>query len=155
MELTVMKEIKIGPYRFRNIPVFIFDDEYNVTSYPYLGGILGNDLLRRFNIILNYAKKEFYFVPNSHYGDQFDYAYSGIELYLVDDRIILGDVAKGSPADEAGLKEGDMVVGINTMLGQGIQKYKTVLQNIGEKIKMIVSRNGELMEFNFKVKSIL
>jgi predicted metalloprotease with PDZ domain len=73
----------------------------------------------------------------------------------VDDRIILGDVAKGSPADEAGLKEGDMVVGINTMLGQGIQKYKTVLQNIGEKIKMIVSRNGELMEFNFKVKSIL
>ena len=155
MQLTVMKEIKIGPYRFRSVPVFVFDDEYNVTSYPYLGGILGNDLLRRFNMILNYAKKEFYFMPNSHYGDQFDYAYSGLELYLIDDKIILGDVAEESPAANAGLKEGDVVIGINNQLGQNIQKYKVTLQSIGEKIKMIVSRNGELMEFTFKVKSIL
>ena len=155
MQLTVMKEIKIGPYRFRSVPVFVFDDTYNVTSYPYLGGILGNDILRRFNLILNYAKKEFYFMPNSHYGDQFDYAYSGLELYLVDDKIILGDVAVGSPAANAGLKEGDVVVGINNLLGQNIQKYKVTLQGIGEKIKMIISRNGELMEFMFKVRSIL
>ncbi len=155
MELTVMKEIKIGPYRFRKVPVFVFDDTYNVTSYPYLGGILGNDLLRRFNMILNYHKKEFYFMPNSHYGDQFDYAYSGIELYLIDDKVIIGDVAVGSPAADAGLQEGDLVVGINNLIGQSLQNYKHVLQGIGEKIKMIISRNGELMEINFKVKSIL
>lgn len=155
MELTVMKEVKIGPYRFRSVPVFVFDDNFNVTSYPYLGGILGNDLLRRFNLILNYAKKEFYFMPNSHYSDQFDYAYSGVELYLIDDKIILGDVAVGSPAANAGLKEGDVIIGINNLLGQNIQNYKATLQGIGEKIKMIISRNGELMEFTFKVKSIL
>jgi hypothetical protein len=34
MELTVIKEVKIGPYKFRNVPVFVFDDEYNVTQYP-------------------------------------------------------------------------------------------------------------------------
>ncbi|HLF45765.1 MAG TPA: aspartyl protease family protein [Chitinophagaceae bacterium] len=155
MQLTVMKELKIGPYRFRSVPVFVFDDTYNVTSYPYLSGLIGNDLLRRFNIILNYAKKEFYFTPNRHYSDHFDYAYSGLELYLVDDKIILGDVAEGSPAAIAGLKEGDEVIGINTLIGQNIQKYKTALQNIGEKIKMIISRDGELLEFTFKIKSIL
>lgn len=155
MQLTVMKELKIGPYRFRAVPVYVFDDAYNVTSYPYLTGILGNDLLRRFNLILNYAKKEFYLTPNKHYGDLFDYAYSGLELYLVDEKIILGDVAEGSPAAVAGLKEGDEVIGINNLIGQNIQKYKTALQGIGEKIKIIVSRNGELLEFNFKVKSIL
>ncbi len=100
-------------------------------------------------------KKEFYFIPNTHYNDQFDYAYSGVELYLVDDKVILGDVADGSPAALAGLKEGDVVIGINNMIGQTLQKYKPVLQSIGEKIKMIVSRNGELLEFTFKVKSIL
>lgn len=155
MELTVMKEIKIGPYRFRKVPVFVFDDTYNVTSYPYLGGILGNDLLRRFNLILNYAKKEFYFMPNMHFGDQFDYAYSGVEFYLIDDKIVLGDVALGSPAAIAGLKEGDVVIGINKLIGQSLQQYKIALQTIGEKIKLIISRNGELMEFSFKVKSIL
>ncbi len=37
MHLTVVKELKLGPYRFRNVPTYIFDDVFNVTSYPYLG----------------------------------------------------------------------------------------------------------------------
>jgi hypothetical protein len=155
MHLTVIKELRMGPYRFRNIPVFVFDDTYNITSYPYLSGIIGNDILRRFNLILNYAKREFYFLPNSKYLESFDYAYSGIELYNIDGQIILGDVADGSPAASAGLKEGDVVIGINNLLGQNLQQFKSALQVAGEKIKIIISRDGQLMEFNFKIKSIL
>ena len=155
MHMTVIKEIRIGPYRFRNIPVFVFDDTYNITSYPYLSGIIGNDILRRFNMILNYAKKEFYFMANSHYQEGFDYAYSGIELYMIDGEIILGDVAAGSPAELAGLREGDEVISINNILGQNLQLFKSALQQQGEKIRMIVNRDGELMEFHFKIKSIL
>lgn len=155
MHMTVIKEMRMGPYRFRNIPVFVFNDTFNLTSYPYLNGIIGNDILRRFNMILNYSKKEFYFMPNSHYQDGFDYAYSGIELYMIDGQIILGDVALGSPAATAGLKEGDLVIGINNILGQNMQLFKAALQAAGEKIKIIVNRDGELMEFTFRIKSIL
>jgi hypothetical protein len=155
MHMTVIKEMRMGPYRFRNIPVFVFDDTYNITSYPYLSGIIGNDILRRFNLILNYAKREFYFMPNSHYQDGFDYAYSGIELYYVDGDIILGDVAIGSPAETAGLQEGDVLIGINNMLNANIQQFKTALQAAGQKIRIIVSRDDKLMEFSFKIKSIL
>lgn len=155
MHLTVIKEIKIGPYKFRNVPTFVFEDKFNITSYPYLGGIIGNDILRRFNMILNYHKKEFYFIPNSRFNEGFDYAYSGLELYYVDGDVILGDVAKDSPAEKVGLKEGDIVVGINTLLGQTLQAYKLALQTPNEKIKMIINRNGELMEFTFKTGSIL
>ena len=35
MQMTVIKELKFGPYRFRNIPIYIFKDEYNVTSYLF------------------------------------------------------------------------------------------------------------------------
>src|SRR6188768_808817 len=155
MYMTVIKEMRIGPYRFKNIPVFVFDDTFNITSYPYLNGIIGNDILRRFNLILNYAKREFYFMPNSHYQEGFDYAYSGIELYYVDGEIILGDVAIGSPAETAGLREGDILVGINNILGANIQQYKTALQSAGEKVRFIITRDGKLLEFNFKIKSIL
>jgi hypothetical protein len=155
MHMTVIKEMRMGPYRFRNIPVFVFDDTFNLTSYPYLSGIIGNDILRRFNLILNYAKREFYFMPNSHYQDGFDYAYSGIELYYIDGQIILGDVAIASPAEVAGLREGDVLISINNLLGANIQQYKTALQAAGEKVRVIVSRDGKLMEFGFKIKSIL
>jgi len=155
MEMTVIKEVKIGPYKFKNVPTFIFEDNYNITSYPYLSGILGNDLLRRFNLFLNYSKREFYFVPNNHFNDMFDYAYSGIELYMIDGFVVIGNVAEKSPAELSGLHEGDIVVGINNIIGQNLQQYKQALQVVGEKVKIIVTRNGKLMEFNFKIKSIL
>jgi predicted metalloprotease with PDZ domain len=153
--MTVIKEVKLGPYRFRKVPVYIFEDSFNVTSYPYLGGLIGNDLLRRFNVILNYEKRDIHLTPNSHYNDQFDYSYSGIELYMIEGVIIVGDVAEGSNAEKAGLKEGDIVVGVNKSFTQNLQQYKAALQVPGEKVKMIIRRNNELVEIQFKVKSIL
>ena len=155
MLTSVVREFRLGPYRFRNVPVYIFDDTYNVTSYPFLGGILGNDLLRRFNIILNYGRRDIYITPNSHFNDLFDYAYSGLELYSIDGLIVIGDVAKGSPAEKAGLVEGDIVVGINRTFDQNLSHYKSALQVAGERVKVVVRRFGELLDFEFKVKSIL
>ncbi len=155
MELLVIREVKLGPYRFKNVPVFIFDDENNVTSYPYMGGLIGNDILRRFNVILNYAKSDIYLTPNTHYADFFDYSYSGVELYLVEGLILVGDVAKGSPAEAAGLKEGDQVLAVNRNFSQNLNQYKIAMQTPNEKVKIIYRRNGVINEVEFKVKSIL
>ena len=155
MKMTVIKEVKLGPYKFRNVPVYVFDDTYNITSYPFLGGLIGNDILRRFNAILNYERRDIYLVPNSHYNEPFDYSYSGLELYYIDGQIIIGDVANGSPAEGAGLKEGDVVVGINKNFNQNLQQYKTVIQNTGERLTIFVQRNGDLIQYTFKVKNIL
>lgn len=155
MYLTVVKELKFGPYRFRNIPTYIFDDEYNVTTYPYLGGLIGNDIFRRFNVIYNYPKRDIHLLPNSHFREPFDYSYSGIELYFIDGKIIIGDVAEGSPAQAAGVKEEDELIGINTNFTNNFAQYKIALQSANEKVKLVVRRNGELMQYEFKVKSIL
>lgn len=155
MQITVIKEVKLGPFRFRSVPVYIFDDVYNVTSYPYLGGLIGNDLLRRFNVILNYDKRDIYLTPNGHYDDPFDYAYSGIELYLIEGYILVGDVAKGSPAETAGLLEGDIVVAVNKNFSQNLNQFKIALQAPNEKVKVIVRRDGVLKEIEFKIRSIL
>ncbi len=155
MTMTVIKEVKLGPYRFRNVPIYVFEDKYNITSYPYLGGLIGNDLLRRFNVILNYDRRDIYLIPNSHYNEPFDYSYTGIELYLENGQIILGDVAEDSPAAAVGLQEGDVVIAINRNFTQSLQQFKAALQNAGDRLKIIIRRNEELLEFNFKVKSIL
>ncbi len=154
MELTVIKEVKLGPYRFRNVPVYIFDDVNNVTSYPYMGGLIGNDILRRFNVILNYARSDIHLTPNSHFPEPFDYSYSGVELYYLQGLIIIGDVAKGSPAEAAGVKEGDEVIAVNKNFSQNLNQYKIALQVPNEKVKIIVRRDHVMKEFEFKVRSI-
>jgi len=154
MELTVMKEVKVGPYKFRHVPVYIFDDENNITNYPYMGGLIGNDILRRFNIIINYEKEDIYLKPNKHFLDAFDYSYSGLELYMIEGIIIAGDVAKGSPAEAAGILEGDQIISVNNNLTQNLNQYKIALQVPNEKIKLIIRRNGEIKGIEFKIKSI-
>jgi predicted metalloprotease with PDZ domain len=116
---------------------------------------VGNDLLRRFNAIVNYEKREFYLVPNTHFDEPFDYSYSGIELYYSNGEIIIGDVAEGSPAAASGIQEGDVVIAVNRVFDQNLTQLKLALQTTGDKLKIIVRRKKELLEFEFRVKSIL
>ena len=154
MRLTVIDAVKLGPFHFHNVPVYLFDDLYNVTSYPNLCGVIGNDILRRFNIILNYDRRVICLTPNSHYHDLFDYSYTGMSIYKEDGVIRVGDVMDGSPAEKAGIKVDDVLLAINNSFGGNMQLYKNLLQNTGDKLKIIISREGQLMTFNLRVKSI-
>lgn len=154
MRVTTIRELRLGPYRFRRVPAYIFDDSYNVTSYPNTCGLIGNDILRRFNVILNYDRRTICLTPNSHYRDQFDYSYSGMSIYWEDSVIRIGDVMQGSPAEKAGLMVDDVLIAVSTNFSNNIQIYKNLLQSAGEKIQLIVRRKGVLMTFNLKVKSI-
>ena len=85
----------------------------------------------------------------------FDYSYAGMELYLVNGKIIIGDVATGSPAEAAGLKEGDEVMAVNKNFNQNLNQYKIALQTPNEKVKLILRRDGNIFSLEFRVKSII
>ncbi|MBA4166048.1 MAG: aspartyl protease family protein [Chitinophagaceae bacterium] len=155
MKQGVLRQIRVGPYKFKNIPAYIFDDEYNITSYPYLGGLIGNDLLRRFNLILNYDKRDIHLLPNSHFREQFDYSYTGLGMYVVDGVIKVVDVMKNSPAEKAGFRSDDIIMAVGNNFSQNIQTYKNMMQNPRDKIKIIVYRNGRPVPLMLKVLSIL
>lgn len=155
MHITTVKEVRIGPYKFRNVPTYIFNDAYNITAYPYLAGLIGNDLLRRFNVTLNYAKREIHLLPNTHYFSPFDYAYTGLGMYAINGKIQVEDIIPGSPAEKAGFHVGDIVIGVGTDFSNNIQAYKNILQSSTQKQKVIVSRNEELIIITLKPESIL
>jgi hypothetical protein len=154
MSLTIIKGVQIGPYKFRKVPTNILDDEFNATSYPFLGGVIGNDILRRFNVILNYGKREIHLFPNSHYNDDFDYSYTGLNMYYIDGKIILDEVISKSPAYKAGLKKDDVVIAVNTNFSGDINIYKNLMQVAGEKVTMVISRKNVPMIISFRVGRI-
>lgn len=155
MQLTVVKQLQIGHYKFRKVPTYIYSDMFNVTSYPFVGGLVGNDLLRRFNLIINYPKREIHLTPNNSFNDPFDYAYTGMAIYFIDNKIIVDDVIANSPAEKAGLQKGDIIIGVGNNLSNNIQEYKNLLQTINNRIKIIILRNGLVSEVYIKPKSIL
>ncbi|MEY3153441.1 MAG: hypothetical protein RLZZ333_2038 [Bacteroidota bacterium] len=155
MRYTVVKWVKVGPYKFRKVPTHVFEDPFNVTNYPLLGGLLGNDLLRRFNTTFNYVKQELHIVPNSQFKDFFDYAYTGLAMYYVDGEILIDEVAPGSPAEKAGFKKNDYVLAINNDFSKSIQSYRVKLQSVREKLTFLILRNGDILTLNLRPVSIL
>lgn len=155
MDLTVIKSIKIGNYKFRKIPVYIFTDDYNVTNYPLLGGLIGNDLLRRFNVTLNYPDQSIFLKPNTHFKDEFDYSYTGLGIYQIEQDIVIVDIMPNSPGEKGGFKPGDVIISIDNNFSKNVQSFKTALQNAGNTIRILVLRNGQPLLLKLHVKNIL
>jgi C-terminal processing protease CtpA/Prc len=94
-------------------------------------------------------------LPNKYFNEGFDYTYTGLGIYSIDGKIIIVDVIEGSPADKAGLKMDDQVFSVENNLSGDIQQYKNLLQVPNKKLKIIISRDGNLMELYLQTKSIL
>ena len=111
----------------------------------FVGGLVGNDLLRRFNLILNYPNAGN--IPHSPIAItmiSFDYAYTGLGIYYVGGKIVIEDVVPGSPADLGHFKVGMMrYCSVGTNFSHNIQVYKNILQNPNEDIKVLVNREWE------------
>jgi hypothetical protein len=155
MRLTVVKEIKLGPYRFTRVPTYLYQDDFNVTSYPFAGGLVGNELLRRFNMTVNYPQREIHLLPNSHFNEPFDYAYTGLGIYVIDGKIIIEDVIKNSPADKAGFKAEDEILVVGNNISHNIQQYKNILQVPNERVRIIIKRKDKIMDMMLRTGSIL
>jgi len=155
LKITYVEEVRLGPYRFRKVPTYIFYDEHHITNYPTIGGLLGNDLLRRFNIIFNYDKQDIYLYPNSHFRDPFDYSYTGLSIYYIDGKVRVGDIVKDSPAEKAGFKVDDIILAVENDFTGNIQSYIQLLQSTSGKINVIVKRGTSIAQLKLRPISIL
>lgn len=155
MRLTTMKRMRIGPYKFSKVPIHVYSDSVNVLNYPNIKGLLGSDLLRRFNIVLNYPERIIHLSPNTHMRDPFDYSYTGMSYYFIEGKIIITEIQQGSPAEKAGLMPGDIIFGIENNFSNNISQYKNLLQDQGKKVRILIFRNSVPQMFELKVGSIL
>jgi hypothetical protein len=155
MRLTTLDEIQVGPYTLRKVPVYFFDDTYNVFEYPATAGIIGNELILRFNIIINYPQNEIHIAPNSHFNEPFNYAYSGCSIVMADGKLVFKNIIKDSPAHTAGLRENDVLFGINNIFEKDMSKYYDLLYKPGAKLKVFYLRNQQVRSTVVEVESIL
>lgn len=109
-------ELKIGSFIFKEVlahyPLYNIDSIYNKGR----NGNIGAEILCRFNTTYDYRNGYLYIKKNSHFSRSFEYDMSGIEFYAEEgppSRTLISRVEPESPAELAGLKEGDEITAIN------------------------------------------
>jgi hypothetical protein len=154
MQLTVLKKIKIGPYVFKKIPILQFEDDFNLLNYPALGGILGNDLLRRFNVVINYPSKVIHLSPNKSFNESFDYSYTGMSVYLINNLVTIEDIIPNAPAAKAGLLSGDILIALNGQPVINLDVYKKIMSVTTGRSTITIYREGRYYEMKIRIINI-
>ncbi len=155
MRLTISNKMKLGPYTFKNVPTYIYSDDNGIIGYPKIGGLLGSEIFRRFNLIINYPKREIHLSPNKNFDEEFDYSYTGMNLYFTDGKILIDDIIAGSPAAKAGLLIHDEIISVGTDISLSMESYRTTLRSPNTLLKIYVRRGNDLFELYLKVGTIM
>jgi hypothetical protein len=136
-----MKERKV---RFESIDIAGFTVENVLIDVPrqkvegafgdaYLTGNIGNELLRNFVLYLDYKREQVILEKGLDFGGEFPRDNSGLQAkYDSTGAITVFFVAPGTPADEAGLRIGDVVESINNIPVErldGILAFRELLKS--------------------------
>jgi hypothetical protein len=114
-KVSRIKGMDIGPFHLQDLLVH-FPDYQSVVlteTVPWQNGSLGSEVLRRFNLILDYPDKKIHIMANKAFNDEFHYDMSGLEIQIPvpdEHRYIIGRIRKQSRAELAGIRPGDEIL---------------------------------------------
>jgi hypothetical protein len=116
--LSRIEEIDLGRYKIKDVVASfpVYDSVKTKLLRVNRDGNLGIDLLKKFNMIIDYQNGFLYLKPNTHFHDPFEQDMSGLEYYATGKdykHIIISNVERGSAGDDIGLQNGDEIVSIN------------------------------------------
>jgi hypothetical protein len=155
LEETAIESIELGEFKFSAPPISLSSDEQGVSSYKGYLGILGNKIISRFNIVLDYREKIIYLKPNQLHSTAFEFPMSGLRFKKINGKIFVGSVVEGSPAAEKGFKEEQAIYSVDGYKGSDLDKINKLLQQEGKTITITISANGEHRDIELKLQRLI
>lgn len=190
--------VQIGDFKLDEAKVaFPYRESFQgLDSLGDRNGSLGGEVLKRFNMVFDYARGLVTLKKNGNFNEPFQYNLAGIDLqhnglrYIAEriadanglvkedqadsfgnvqillenktrlslvPEIVVSGIRAGSPAAEAGLREGDVILAVN---GKRVHQYKLqeILKMINEKegkrIKVLIERYNQDLLFTFVLKKM-
>ena len=122
-------------------------------------GNLGSTLFRHFVLYLDYDGQRVIVEKGDDFDRKFEWDKSGLQLWRPEDAVEVLYVSPGTPAEEAGFAEGDVVVAIDgTPLEElgGLLEYRELLRaDAGTTYTFGVERDGERIDLELVLRELL
>jgi hypothetical protein len=158
-----IKNLSIDKFEFKNVLVS-FAEDYSTEEMSRLtgrNGSIGGDLLSRFTVTFDYNAGMLYLRKNRSFKYPFEFNLAGIDVVAIAPdyesfRII--NVIKNSPAHEAGIRVGDVIVSLNGKPGSSftLSEINTMLRTgPGSRINIVIIRADEVIRTSFKLRRLI
>jgi hypothetical protein len=155
--------VELGTFVQQNVITYFqtLDSVQNIEHLNKRNGLVGNTLLSRFHVLLDYQNATLWLKPSRHFKSEFVYDRSGLNLIASGatfNRFIVQAVIPGSPAAEADFRKGDEIVRVGLMPASftSLADLQRIFQKkVGKKLKVVVRRDGQLLKKRLVLRDLI
>ncbi len=158
--LARFDSLEIGGFTIER-PVFALSmDERGIGAFPGISGIIGNDVLQRFTLTLDYGNQRIGLERNRFFDKPALKDRSGIALERdASNRVLIYRVIPGSPADEAGVVPGDILLAVDRRAVASFDNMDDIMDlfRVREEteIEIEIEREGERLLISLTLRDYL
>jgi hypothetical protein len=120
-------------------------------------GLVGSEVLSKFNIWYNFPKEQMYIRPNSRFGQPFQYDMSGIiwaSQRTDKKQPVVKQVVQESPSEAEGILPGDILCTINGKAAESMSNadiLQMLKSKAGKKINFVFLRGDERLKISIRL----
>ncbi len=153
--------LQLGPFLLREPLVkFSPDLKEGLLSSPLIAAIIGGEILQRFTVTYDYPHHRVFLEPDAGFSDPFPVDASGLSFLATGPgfhRFEVDDVGKGTPADAAGVRKGDVLAIIDGRPAGALDldSVNQILEQAGRTIRLTVERGDKTLDLTLALKGII
>jgi hypothetical protein len=153
-----IRVLRLGRLRIVN-PVASFS-QASASSDEAGDGEIGGELLRRFKVIVDDARKRLILEPNAQFREPYEASFTGASIASegVDFKTFrVRSVFDGSPAAEAGLRAGDIITAVNGRPAVRLtaEKVRQMFRLEGKRYILKVRRGEERLRVTLRTRRLI
>ena len=150
-----LKSASIGEHQLGEMELELSNATAGASARSTVMGILGNQILKRFDMIINFKKRTLHLRPNHLFDSKFKFRLSGIGLILKGNEVWIESVVSGSNAGRAGVKGGERLVSVDGKPTKEVHTVRKWLLAEGQTVALEVeSETGELRTITLRLEQL-
>jgi hypothetical protein len=158
-----IQQLDLGRFQLNEVLTNFQDlnENLDTTFLNNRNGIIGNQALNRFEVIIHYQQEKMYLRPTKKYNKAFKFDKSGLIVIATSptlNKFIIHDILENSPGEEVGLQKGDVIKNLNHLPVSflSLREINRMLKKKeGKRIRIVVKRGKKRMVFHFKLRKLV
>ena len=151
--------LKLGGVEIEAPALRMLEDDNRSMLGSGVAGNVGGAVLSRFLVTFDYAASAVWLAPNTRLGAPFHVDRSGVRIHANNDGFEVVAVMAGSPADNAGLRVGDVLVTVDGVPARAIalhaQRRAWQETPVGTRVAVRVNRSGTLFDAEVVLRNLI
>jgi hypothetical protein len=158
-EIGRLRSMSLGPYEWDDPIVSVAHATEGAFASREFAGNIGNRILERFRVTLDYQRRHVILEPGARYGSRDHLTRCGVLMAKRESVVSVASVLAGSPADRGGLRAGDEVLAVEgrPIATWDLPQLSALLDDgqPGRRVPFRVRRNGSEKDLRVRLAEVV